>query len=321
MATVQQSRLATAEISAAWQSALIGYRRELSARQLSPNTLRAYAADLEELAELGRRDRDRRSARARPTGACAATRPHSPAATSNARRRPQARGRPRPLRLPDPDRRRRRRTRPSCCRTRSRPRGCPGCSTATRPASLLERIPATTPLDARDRAMLELAYSSGLRCSELVGARRRLDRLREPRPCASAARATRSAIVPLGEPAQRAVSPLRRAVPAGAGGRSRRAGAADLEERPAALAVGRHPAARSLGRRGGDRRAGLAARAAALLRHPHARGRGGPALDPGAARAREHLDDPDLHPGRARTAARRLRWAPTRVPEPAWTNV
>jgi hypothetical protein len=30
-----------AEISAAWQSALIGYERELSARQLSPHTLRA----------------------------------------------------------------------------------------------------------------------------------------------------------------------------------------------------------------------------------------------------------------------------------------
>ena len=34
---------------------------------------------------------------------------------------------------------------------------------------LLERIPATTPLEARDRAMLELAYSCGLRCAELVG--------------------------------------------------------------------------------------------------------------------------------------------------------
>lgn len=33
---------------------------------------------------------------------------------------------------------------------------------------LLERIPATTPLEQRDRALLELAYSSGLRAEELV---------------------------------------------------------------------------------------------------------------------------------------------------------
>ena len=33
---------------------------------------------------------------------------------------------------------------------------------------LLERIPAHTPLELRDRAMLELAYSCGLRCEEIV---------------------------------------------------------------------------------------------------------------------------------------------------------
>ena len=34
--------------------------------------------------------------------------------------------------------------------------------------TLLDRIPATTPLEQRDRALLELAYSSGLRAEELV---------------------------------------------------------------------------------------------------------------------------------------------------------
>lgn len=34
--------------------------------------------------------------------------------------------------------------------------------------TLLERIPARTPLELRDRAMLELAYSCGLRCEEIV---------------------------------------------------------------------------------------------------------------------------------------------------------
>lgn len=33
---------------------------------------------------------------------------------------------------------------------------------------LLERIPVRTPLELRDRAMLELAYSCGLRCEEIV---------------------------------------------------------------------------------------------------------------------------------------------------------
>jgi site-specific recombinase XerD len=34
--------------------------------------------------------------------------------------------------------------------------------------ALLERIPARTPLELRDRAMLELAYACGLRCEEIV---------------------------------------------------------------------------------------------------------------------------------------------------------
>ena len=34
--------------------------------------------------------------------------------------------------------------------------------------TLLERIPTRTPLELRDRAMLELAYSCGLRCEEIV---------------------------------------------------------------------------------------------------------------------------------------------------------
>ncbi len=36
-------------------------------------------------------------------------------------------------------------------------------------ARLLERIPASTPLELRDRALFELAYSSGLRAEELTG--------------------------------------------------------------------------------------------------------------------------------------------------------
>src|SRR5207237_4189009 len=35
-------------------------------------------------------------------------------------------------------------------------------------SALLDRIPASTPLELRDRAMFELAYASGLRAEELV---------------------------------------------------------------------------------------------------------------------------------------------------------
>ena len=43
---------------------------------------------------------------------------------------------------------------------------------------LLDRIPATTPLELRDRAMFELAYGCGLRAEELVNLDLALDRLR-----------------------------------------------------------------------------------------------------------------------------------------------
>ena len=62
----------------------------------------------------------------------------------------------------------RRRTRPSCCTRPSAPSGCPHVLRPGEVAALLERIPAGTPLELRDRAMFELAYSSGLRAQELV---------------------------------------------------------------------------------------------------------------------------------------------------------
>jgi site-specific recombinase XerD len=44
----------------------------------------------------------------------------------------------------------------------------PRVLTAEQVRGLLEQIPAHTPLELRDRAMLELAYSCGLRCEEIV---------------------------------------------------------------------------------------------------------------------------------------------------------
>ena len=70
--------------------------------------------------------------------------------------------------------------------------------------ALLERIPARTPLELRDRAMLELAYSSGLRCEEIVsldvGA---MDF--ETEQLRVLGKGSKERLLPVGEPAQRAL--------------------------------------------------------------------------------------------------------------------
>jgi site-specific recombinase XerD len=70
--------------------------------------------------------------------------------------------------------------------------------------SLLEGIPAHTPLELRDRAMLELAYSCGLRCEEIVnldlGA---LDF--ETEQLRVLGKGSKERMLPVGEPAQLAL--------------------------------------------------------------------------------------------------------------------
>ena len=71
-------------------------------------------------------------------------------------------------------------------------------------AELLERIPGSTPLDLRDRALLELAYAAGLRAEELVN----LD-VQSLDPDAEEVRVEgkggRTRVVPVGEHAWRAL--------------------------------------------------------------------------------------------------------------------
>jgi site-specific recombinase XerD len=70
--------------------------------------------------------------------------------------------------------------------------------------SLLERIPGHTPLELRDRAMLELAYSCGLRCEEIVN----LDTGAidfDSEQLRVLGKGSKERILPVGEPAQRAL--------------------------------------------------------------------------------------------------------------------
>ena len=164
-------------------------------------------------------------------------------------------------------------------------------------AALLDRIPATTALELRDRALFELAYACGLRAREIVdldvesvdfdGEEIRVE-----------GKGGKTRLLPVGESALT----RRRSLP-GAGAprperRGRRARAVPLEVRPAPLHQRRAPPAERLdaGRRGPGR--GLAARAAALVRHAPSGGWGRPAQHSGASRAREHRYDPGLHSGR-----------------------
>jgi site-specific recombinase XerD len=71
-------------------------------------------------------------------------------------------------------------------------------------AELLDRMPTETPLDLRDRAMFELAYSSGLRAAELVDLD--LDSLdRDGEELRVEGKGAKTRIVPAGEHAWRAL--------------------------------------------------------------------------------------------------------------------
>jgi integrase/recombinase XerC/integrase/recombinase XerD len=90
-------------------------------------------------------------------------------------------------------------------------------------AALLDRIPASGPLEVRDRAMLELAYACGLRADEIIN----LD-LDDADFDSEALRVTgkgsKTRMVPMGEPAGRALERyLRTARPALATSRAERA--------------------------------------------------------------------------------------------------
>ena len=169
-------------------------------------------------------------------------------------------------------------------------------------ASLLDRIPATGPLEVRDRALLEVAYGSGLRAEEIINLN--LDSPEfESESLRVAGKGSKTRIVPIGEPAQRALERY-------------------LEQARPALAADRNELALFLSRRGRRlspsdvrRRLERWVRQAAVAGHvsPHTlRHSFATHLLEGGADlrsiqellgTREPLDDPGVHAGRAATAA------------------
>jgi site-specific recombinase XerD len=85
-----------------------------------------------------------------------------------------------------------------------RPRRLPRSLKKDEVAELLDRIPAGGPLDLRDRAMFELAYSCGLRCQEIVDLD--FDSIDfDAEELRVLGKGSKTRVLPIGEPAQRAV--------------------------------------------------------------------------------------------------------------------
>ena len=161
MSDVAETSEAPPEIAPSWEAALLGFERELRTRGASPHTLRAYANDLYELAawatRRGRQPGDLRHRDLRTYAASLSERGLSRklAAVRSLHdhlvRTGDAAQNPGEL-LPSPKRGSR----------------LPRVLGPDEIAGLLDRIPATGPLEERDRALLEIAYGSGLRAEEIV---------------------------------------------------------------------------------------------------------------------------------------------------------
>ncbi len=185
-----------------WDSALADYDRDLRARGAAERTRRAYAVDLHGFVEwvdpqgvgpgdVRHRDVRRYAAGLSSAGAAPATVARKLAAVRGLYgflvRTERAGQNPAEL-VSSP----------------KRSEKLPKVLSTEQMRSLLERIPARTPLELRDRAMLELAYSCGLRCEEIVN----LDQGAldfESEQLRVLGKGSKERILPVGEPAQRAL--------------------------------------------------------------------------------------------------------------------
>jgi tyrosine recombinase XerC len=190
------------EVTPAWEAVLSRFHRDLEARGASRNTLRAYGGDLRELARwasagghepgtLTYRHLRAYAASLSERGLARSSVARKLAAVRSFHdqlvRRGDAKANPAEL-LPTP----------------KHPSRLPRVLAADQMAGLLDRIPASSPLEVRDRAIFELAYSCGLRAEELVNLD--LDGLDfDAETLRVTGKGSKVRVVPIGEPAQRAL--------------------------------------------------------------------------------------------------------------------
>jgi len=190
-------------IERTWREALAGFDRGLRARGMSEKTRGAYGADLGQLAEwaaaagtgpphgLTQRDLRRFAGVLSERGNSKASVARKLAAVRTFYRHLVQSGE---LEANPAD----------LVSSPKRERRLPRVLKATETAALLDGIPASTPLELRDRAMFELAYGAGLRAEEIVN----LD-VASPDPDREELRVegkgAKTRVVPAGEPAWRAL--------------------------------------------------------------------------------------------------------------------
>jgi site-specific recombinase XerD len=189
-------------LPASWRRALTDFDRDLTARGAAARTRRAYGTDTEQLArwasalelepeQLGHRELRRYAAHLGEGGASRATVARKLAAIGalydSLLRAGRVGANPAEL-VPSP----------------KRESHLPRVLSRDEVSALLERIPAATPLELRDRAMFELAYSCGLRAEELVDLD--LDSVEfESERLRVEGKGSKTRLVPIGEPAQLAL--------------------------------------------------------------------------------------------------------------------
>ncbi len=186
-----------------WLAALAGFDRALGARAVAEATRRAYGLDLARLAsfahetlglgpyELGPRELRRFAQSLSEGGDSKATVARRLAAVRSFYRHLVERGE---LDANPAD----------LVSSPKRASKLPRVLKANEAAALLDRVPATTPIELRDRALLELAYGAGLRAQEIVD----LDLASldaDAEQVRVEGKGGRSRVVPLGEPGWRAL--------------------------------------------------------------------------------------------------------------------
>jgi site-specific recombinase XerD len=185
-----------------WDDSLAGYDRDLSARHVAERTRRAYGVDLGQFTEwvagLGRSPDEVRHRDVRNYGAALSAAGAAPSTVARKLaairglfdylvRTERVGGNPANL-VSSP----------------KREQKLPKVLSSDQVRGLLEKIPAHTPLELRDRAMFELTYSCGLRCEEVVTLD--LDSIDfESERVKVLGKGSKERLLPVGEPAQRAI--------------------------------------------------------------------------------------------------------------------